>query len=161
MKNLIGRIEAELITQKEVNLQYLVQISTQFELHSHLAIFSQPYLDQIFSGDKTVESRFSLNRIAPFQKVTHGDIVFMKESGGKLCGIMELDKVEFFSRNEGTDMKDLMQKYKGELKITDEFIAAKQSANYASFLYPRKIIRIHPITLHKPDRGSWIVLNPS
>lgn len=62
----------------------------------HLAILKQPYLDYILSGQKTIESRFSRLKSAPFGVIKAGDIVLLKESGGKVKGEFEVDKVLFF-----------------------------------------------------------------
>lgn len=39
----------------------------------HLAILTEPYLEWILSGKKTVESRFSIHRVPPFGVVSPGD----------------------------------------------------------------------------------------
>jgi len=39
----------------------------------HLAIFVEPYLSFILDGRKTVESRFSSVRCAPYKRVLPGD----------------------------------------------------------------------------------------
>ena len=45
----------------------------------HLAILLEPYLQYILDGTKTVESRFSKNRIAPYNMVEPGDVVLLKK----------------------------------------------------------------------------------
>lgn len=43
----------------------------------HLGIFSDPYLTYMLDGLKSIESRFSKNRIAPYNKITKDDIVII------------------------------------------------------------------------------------
>lgn len=60
----------------------------------HLAILTPGWIELILDGKKTIESRFSKVRCAPFGKVQEGDIVFMKESGGLVKGMFTVVKVD-------------------------------------------------------------------
>lgn len=60
---------------------------------THLAIFTQPYLDLILSGEKTIESRFGVRRSIPYNKVKERDKIIMKESSGMLKGEFTAGKV--------------------------------------------------------------------
>src|SRR5271169_6453922 len=53
----------------------------------HLAVFIEPFLGYVLDGTKTVESRFSINRCAPFGKVSQGDVLLLKRAGGPVVGI--------------------------------------------------------------------------
>src|SRR5215210_2794220 len=59
----------------------------------HLAVFVEPFLDYVLDGSKTVESRFSVNRCAPFGKVSPGDMVLLKRAGGPVVGIARVRTV--------------------------------------------------------------------
>ncbi|MBB6431735.1 ASCH domain-containing protein [Algisphaera agarilytica] len=48
----------------------------------HVAILKREYLRMILSGQKTVESRLSKLRCAPFKSVSTGERLFLKASGG-------------------------------------------------------------------------------
>ena len=65
--------------------QYLERLSasTPNAFSVHLAILLEPYLGFILEGSKTVESRFSKNRIPPFKMVERGDVVLLKRSATK------------------------------------------------------------------------------
>src|SRR5882757_5711201 len=53
----------------------------------HLAVFVEPYLSFVLEGKKTVESRFSVNRHAPYEQVRSGDLIVLKKSSGPICGV--------------------------------------------------------------------------
>ena len=53
----------------------------------HLAIFAEPFLSMVLSGEKTIESRFSRNRCAPYGEIYDGDIILLKEVAGPICGL--------------------------------------------------------------------------
>ena len=51
------------------------------------AAFWEPYLDLILTGQKTVESRFSRRRIAPYGCVAAGDVLRDRPTRHVLCGV--------------------------------------------------------------------------
>ena len=63
-------------------LDSMVQGKTSYGLH--LAVFLEPYLRYILEGKKTVESRFSGRRIAPYGNVQCDDVILLKRSGDRL-----------------------------------------------------------------------------
>lgn len=63
----------------------------------HLAIFQEPYLGLILAGKKTIESRFSVNRIAPYEAAERDDLVLLKRSSGPITGLCLLaDPVYYY-----------------------------------------------------------------
>src|SRR3569833_1544843 len=67
---------------------------------THLAVFVEPFLSFLLEGRKTVESRFSVNRCAPYRSVNAGDLVIIKMSGGPIVAIAEVSKVWFYELDE-------------------------------------------------------------
>lgn len=63
----------------------------------HLAIFTGPFLDLVLEGKKTIESRFSKVRCAPYGVATEGDIVLMKKAGGLVIGKFTVSRAETFN----------------------------------------------------------------
>src|SRR5437773_228527 len=49
---------------------------------NHLVILRPPYLDMILSGEKTVESRLSLQRHPAATRCLPGDRLYLKRTGG-------------------------------------------------------------------------------
>ena len=62
----------------------------------HLAILTPGWIDLILDGSKTIESRFTKVRCAPFRKVHADDSVYLKESGGLVKGMFRVAQVETF-----------------------------------------------------------------
>lgn len=44
----------------------------------HLVILKQKYFEMVLSGEKTIESRWSMNKCAPYGKVGVGDTIWLK-----------------------------------------------------------------------------------
>lgn len=124
----------------------------------HLAIFVEPYLRFILEGRKTVESRFSSRRCAPYQKVQVGDILLLKRSSGPVVGLCEVASVWFYRLNpESWD--NIKKEFAQDLCVQDPgFWEARSHALYATLIRLRHVISITPAKFSKCDRRGWVLL---
>jgi ASC-1-like (ASCH) protein len=127
----------------------------------HLAIFIPPYLDLILQGKKTIESRFSKVRSAPYERVKVGDIVLMKRSGGMVEGEFTVAWVETFCNLTTHSLQELARVYTQELCADADarFWDKRSRSRYATFMsiaYPLRYA--HPFPYPKRDRRGWVVL---
>ena len=126
----------------------------------HLAVFNEPFLDLILSGEKKIESRFSINKIRPFMKVTKGDIIILKKSGGHVVGVFVAGKVKYFSKLSKTDIKKIEEEY-GKLICSNydkEFWKIRSKIQYASLIEIGRVKKVNPIRAEKKDRSGWSIL---
>ena len=126
----------------------------------HLAVFNEPFLSMIFDGSKTMESRFSINNVTPFSKVSNGDIVLVKKSGGDIVGLFLADEVKYFSNLTPLKLAELELKYGKQIGWyrDPEFLANKSTAKYLTLLTIEKLRQILPIETKKADRTAWTFL---
>lgn len=123
----------------------------------HLGIFTNPYLDLMLQGKKTIESRFSKNKIAPYQKIAPKDTVFIKESGGPIVGFFTVKEVLFFDLKQ-IDIRDIKEKYNERILATEDFWRQKESSNYATLLKIENLTSIKPFKIDKKGMQTWIKL---
>lgn len=126
----------------------------------HLGIFVEPFLSFLLEGQKTVESRFSANRQAPFQVAHENDILLVKASGGPIVGICRIVTAWYYHLDEASwaDIKS----YSHLLCIQDPlFWQQKAAASYASLLSIDKVSVVSPVSFPKRDRRGWMVLHKS
>lgn len=125
--------------------------------HIHLAVLIEPYLEYIFAGKKTVESRFSLNRVAPFEEVQENDVVLLKRSGGPIVGLALVGQTDFYHLLPSTwrQVKSLSR----EICADAEFWYSRKDKRYASLMHISDITPIDPIAIEKADRRAWVVLD--
>jgi len=71
----------------------------------HVAILKQPFFDMILSGDKTIESRFLMNKIVPFNKVSIGDEIYLKQTGKQVTAKAEVEKVRAWCKEGNASFK--------------------------------------------------------
>jgi ASC-1-like (ASCH) protein len=60
----------------------------------HLMIVKKKYFNLIISGKKTIETRWSKNKITPYEKVKIGETILIKESGKPIALIKQLLKMQ-------------------------------------------------------------------
>ncbi len=125
----------------------------------HLAIFSQPYLDYIIEGQKTIESRFSRNRCAPFGEVLEGDIILLKEVSGPVCGIALAKRIWFFDL-EAEPLANIRGEFGSNICAGEDFWIEKSDASFATLIELANPTSIHPLTYDKRDRRGWVPLRP-
>lgn len=127
----------------------------------HLAVFIGPYLDNILTGKKTVESRFSINRGGAFAAVAPHDVLLLKHSSGAITGICEVGQVWRYEITAATlnMLKDRFAKQLCALNL--QFWRDRQRARYAVLMSIDYVAVLQPITVEKRDPRGWVVLKPS
>jgi dephospho-CoA kinase len=124
----------------------------------HLAILVEPYLQFILEGRKTVESRFSARRGAPYGIVQRGDIVLLKRSGGPVVGLAQIAYVWFY-RLDPRSWDGIRNEFTEALCAQDPaFWHARRHASYATLMRLQHVRAITPVPCVKRDRRGWVVL---
>lgn len=126
----------------------------------HLAIFSGNLAEDILSGKKTVESRFSRAKIAPFGAISSGDLVYIKPSGGDIIGQFRVQKVISIEGLEISDLETIKKRYGNQILADESFWQAHQNAKYATLIFIGTTTKFitSPITYAKKDLRGWVVL---
>ncbi len=123
----------------------------------HLAIFVEPYLRYILDGRKTIESRFSVKRSAPYQLVNDGDIILLKKAGGPIVGICKVAHRWFYKLDPISWVE--IKNYAEALCAQDPFFwEQREAASFATLMQIENVRAIPPIRIMKRDRRGWVVL---
>lgn len=123
----------------------------------HLGIFSEPCLTYMMRGEKTIESRFSKNKIAPYKKITKDDIVIIKKSGGNVLGYFTIKDVLSFDLAE-TPIDKIKDKFNRQLCVDENFWMSKKDSKYATLIIIDKLVKIEPFHINKKGMQTWVVL---
>lgn len=126
----------------------------------HLAIFTGNLGEDILSGKKTIESRFSKSRIVPFGAVSAGDLVYIKPSGKDIIGQFRVQKVITYDGLTGEDILSLQKQYGSGIAADESFWGSKKDSKYATLIFIGATTRFitSPITYAKKDLRGWVVL---
>ena len=136
------------------------------KMKKHLAIFTLSVAEQILAGEKTIETRFSQHKVAPFGQVEVGDLVFIKPVGQDLAGQFWVEKVISFQGLNTDDWKLIKENYGQKLSLgskeeDEKFFKEKAEANFGTLIFIGRVERFltSPIKIEKKDRRGWIVLD--
>jgi hypothetical protein len=126
----------------------------------HLAVFSEPILSELLAGKKTIESRFSTNRISPFGKVQSGDIVLVKKSGGPVVAVFVIGSVDSYSNLTPAKILSLRNQFSRSLGLSeeDEFWREKANSKYGTLIAIKRFREVYPYNIEKKDRTGWVVI---
>lgn len=125
----------------------------------HLAIFVGDYIEKILRGEKTIEGRFSIDKIVPYEQIKKGDEIYLKHSGGLVVGRVTVDNVLFYEDLDGEVIGKLRKEYTADLQVDDEFWKRKANSRYATLIFLAQPERfIAPVRMKKSDRRPWVVL---
>lgn len=126
----------------------------------HLAVFVEPFLGYLLDGTKTIESRFSVTRQAPYEKVCKGDILLVKRSSGPVVGLCRVGQVWFY--NLDPDSWAYIRKHFARAICAQDpaFWTAREGASYATLLQVKNVLAIDPVSWPKRSRQGWVVVSP-
>lgn len=128
----------------------------------HVAVFVEPFLGLVLQGEKRLESRFSRTRCAPYERVSEGDIVLLKASGGPVVGAAEVESVSYH-RLDQSSLDVLREQHAVDLCAeSEEFWAARANARFASILGIGAVARLpRSLSCDKRDRRGWVCIRQS
>ena len=154
------RLERELERRVQADRYWRGRIRELFTRSAslHLAILVEPYLSLLLQGKKTVESRFSKTRIAPYGRVHDGDALLLKRTSGPVLGVCEVRQVWSYRLAE-TVKKDIRTVFDDSLCADDDFWEVRKSACFATLILVGRVIEFEPFSVAKRDRRGWIVLS--
>lgn len=124
----------------------------------HLGIFTEPYLTYMLDGKKTIESRFSKNKILPYNQICKDDIILVKKSSGDVLAHFTIKDILFFDLSK-TKIDEIKSNYSKQLCVGEEFWKNKQNSNYAILMVIDKIVELNPFHINKRGMQTWIKLN--
>lgn len=151
----------ELLVQVDSHHFWLTYLSDAIQPTSwigiHVAIFAEPFLSMVLSGKKTIESRFSRNRCAPYGAIGDGDIILLKEVSGPICGLALARQIWFYDL--GAEPIDrIRHRFGAGIGADDDFWTARADAQYATLIELDVPASIAPVSCDKRDRRGWVSL---
>ena len=125
----------------------------------HIAILRQPFFDMVLNGEKTIESRWSMNKIAPYKKVQVGDEILLKLTGQPVTATAKVKDVKYYELTLEI-VEDIRIKY-GKQIGTDKFEDWKATLQkkYCTLISLEEVKTIEPIEVPRSNGAGWIILN--
>ena len=131
----------------------------------HVAIMRKKgnLLDMIISGKKTIESRWYINKIAPWNKIKAGDTIYFKESSEDVTARAAVTKVLQLELTPQI-AKNIIKKY-GNLidpgTSKEDFIkwGKEKKKRYCILMFLSNVKKIKPFSIDKTGYGissAWM-----
>ena len=111
----------------------------------------------IISGEKTIESRWSMNKCAPYKKVAVGDELLIKQMGKPVTLTAKVSNVMFFELTPKL-VDELRVKY-GKQIGTDKKEDWESALNkkYATLVWLKDVKEVDEIIVKRSNGAGWIV----
>jgi len=132
------------------------------------ASFGDHILADIIAGRKTIESRWYVNKIAPWDRISQGDTVYFKESGCHVTARAHISKVLQYTNLTPETVAEIITKYGKHIAPNlpeEEFFVWAQNhsnKNYCILVFLEKVARVSPFDIDKKGFGSacaWLVVD--
>jgi ASC-1-like (ASCH) protein len=134
-------------------------------MKKHLAIMDKTTIEAVLSGRKIIETRFSQHRIAPFGKISVGDIIYMKPPGEDLMGQFKAKKIFYFEGLNQDDVDKIFADFgpkirSGEKEKDEKYHLKKRNSFYGTLIFISESERFitSPVKIKKKDLRGWVVL---
>ena len=124
----------------------------------HLAVLTGPFLDLLLDGSKTVESRFSRVRCAPYGVLRPGHVVAVKRPGGPVVGAFEAGHVRSYQLTP-RKVSEIREEFSKRICASeDAFWDQRTDCAYATLVNVIRPRTLPGMSFPKRDRRGWAVL---
>lgn len=125
----------------------------------HLAIFLKDAAEKVLAGEKEVELRLSQHKVLPYGAVAKGDVIYVKNSGGKIIGQVAVDNVLYYDQLDSEMYRNLRHEYEEASLMGKDFWDKKSNSAFATIIFLKNPIKfLAPLSYQKHDRRPWIIM---
>lgn len=126
----------------------------------HVAIMKRSWgmVPKILSGEKKIESRWSLKKSSPWGKVREGDKIYFKNCGEPVTATAQIDKVITFANLTPKKVKEILKRFGKDdgiekNRLTDFFNLFKDK-KYCLLIFLKNPQKITPFEINKKGFGA-------
>ncbi|MDP3734560.1 MAG: hypothetical protein Q8R37_04990 [Nanoarchaeota archaeon] len=130
----------------------------------HVAILSKKgdFLRKIISGEKTIESRWTIPKITPYENISSGDTIYFKESGvPSITARAKAGKTLFFADLNHSKIESILIEFSAALGVDLSYLEKIKQKNYGTLVYLLNVEKIKPFEINKKGYGTgcaWITV---
>jgi ASC-1-like (ASCH) protein len=127
----------------------------------HLAILNKKLnlLQKIISGEKTIESRWYVNKKAPYGCIKKGDIVYFKNSGEPVSVKTVVGGVLQFDNLNNDKILQILKEYGKRLGVDESYASNIGGKKYCVLIFLENVKEIKQFDIDKKGYGmmsAWI-----
>ena len=133
----------------------------------HVAIMQRSWglLPKVLSGEKTIESRWYMQRRAPWNGVHAGDAVYFKNGGEPVSAMARVSHVLQFGDMGPLQVRELLETYGGQDGLVPEEIPAFydrfKAKRYCILVFLEGAVPVSPFWIDKTGFGAqaaWLTV---
>ncbi len=133
----------------------------------HVAIMKKSWglTQKILSGEKKIESRWYTSRVAPWDRIKPGDMVYFKDSGESVSLKAQVHNVLQFSDLTPQKVQEILSQYGKDDGIDSadisKFFDMFQNKQYCILIFLKKPQVVQPFHINKKGFGAmsaWITI---
>ena len=134
----------------------------------HVAIMRRSWglLEKILSGEKTIESRWYMQKSEPWESIDAGDIIYFKNSGAPVTLSASVDKVLQFERLNPKKVREILERFgaKDGLDVgeIERYFYYFKHKHYCILIFLKDIQKVEPFDIDKTGfgaRAAWITVD--
>lgn len=107
----------------------------------HVAIVDSHAAGVLLDGRKRVESRFARQRRLPFGRISAGDEVWFKQSGGSVIGRTRVLRVREFSNLTAAAIAAIRRSYNHIIRAPSAYWRARQDCRFGVLIWLGPFVR--------------------
>ncbi len=124
-------------------------------------------LQDILDGTKTIESRWYVHKISPWNKIRDGETIYFKESGCPVTATAIVAKVLQFDSLNTSKIKEIVKQYGKAIapNVTPEawnlWAEKQESKKYCILVFLKNVKRVPSFNIDKTGYGissAWLVV---
>ena len=126
-------------------------------------------LKDIIDEKKTIESRWYINKINPWDKIKTGDLVYFKESGKPINAVAIVTNVIQFSNLNEKSISNIISEYGSKIAPSSstsdledwKMSLIKSNKNYCILVFLDNVKKVTPFNINKKGYGiasAWITV---
>lgn len=123
----------------------------------HIVILKKWALEKIISLDKTIESRWSINKTTPYKKLKIGDLLYLKETGKEVTHTAVVKDVKYYELSDEI-IKELLSLYGKDIGVDQSYYLKIRNKKYGTLIWLGEIKKIEPFKVKKSYGSGWLVI---
>lgn len=129
----------------------------------HVAIVGRELARKLLAGTKTVECRLYRTRRPPIDRVTAGDTILFKTSGGPLVASARAQCVLQVRVPRESSLRRLRDRLDASIAADEQFWRSRASARHGVFIWLSDVAELEPTRIDAPRQygSGWVVLDDS
>jgi ASC-1-like (ASCH) protein len=124
----------------------------------HVAIMRKSWglVPKILAGEKTIESRWYKNKVAPWGKINPGEVVYFKNTGEKVSVRVRVRNILNFEKLTHEKAREILEKYGRQIGITDvqKYFEMIKDKKYCLLIFLDKPEMVEPFDIDKTGFGA-------